>query len=130
VDGTLRAPRGVERVEVEVSVARPGVGSMQVGLLDGDGGVVVEVAIAAGGIEIGTPALRSPESALSVTGPIRVFYDRGIVEVFGGNGLARSEIFYDCPSVRSVVVRGQSVGNEILVPDHGEVQAWELANIW
>jgi beta-fructofuranosidase len=130
-DGTsLRAPRSVDSVEVEVAVARHGVGTLQVDLLDGDRGVVVAVAIAAGNIEVGTSTPPSPRSAAPLTGPIRVFYDGGIVEVFAGNGLARSEIFYDRPLVRSVAVRGQSVGDEILVPGHGEVRAWELANIW
>jgi beta-fructofuranosidase len=130
-DGTgLTAPTGVGSVEVEVEVARQGIGALQVDLLDGDGAVVVEVAAADGGIEVGTSTVPSPASGASLTGPIRVFYDDGIVEVFTGNGLARSEIFYDRPLVRSVAVRGQSVGKQIPVPGLGEVKAWELANVW
>ena len=74
-----------------MAVPRHGVGTLQVDLLDGDGGVVVEVAVADGGIEVGTSTVPSPQSGAFLTGPIRVFYDDGIVEVFAGNGLARSE---------------------------------------
>jgi beta-fructofuranosidase len=128
-DGTiLSTTRDVEAVEVEVAVTGPG--TLRVDLLDKDGGIVVAAAVSAEGIELGTSNTAASPAGAFPAGPVRFFYDGGICEVFTANGVARSEIFYDRPLVRSVAVRGQPMGQQTRDHDRKTVQAWHLANIW
>jgi beta-fructofuranosidase len=122
------ASRGVEAIEVEV--ANSGGGTLWVDLLDQAGAVVVEAAIGGESIDVGTAALPAQPDDWPPAAPVRLFYDGGILEIFTANGLARSEIFYNRPLVRSVAVRGQWVGDHMRDPAHGTVRVWELANIW
>ncbi len=131
---SLRAAKPAEAFEVEVESHE--VETTWVDLLDERGDIVLEVGVGGDGIEIGasiekgTSLVPSAWPAPFPSGPFRLFYDGGICEVFTASGLARSEIFYNRPPVRTVAIRRQSVAEQVREPGNGTVQAWELASIW
>jgi beta-fructofuranosidase len=96
-------------------------------LLDERGDLVLEVAVGESAIEMGRSTLLPMLSGAATLGRVRLFYDGGICEVFTATGRTRSEIFYGCPPVHSIVIRGQPPGTTEVV---ATARGWELANIW
>jgi beta-fructofuranosidase len=126
----LVTDRDAEAVEVEVEVARGGTGAIRIDLLDENDDMVLEAVVGGESIDLGTSPRPASAKGVNPAGTIRLFYDGGICEVFTAHGLARSEIFYNRPGVRSVVVRGPSVDERMRGRHERTVQAWELAGIW
>jgi hypothetical protein len=118
----------LKALEVEVSCTDRT--TVLVDLLDESGTEVLRVAAGEDAIEIGTSALVPVGRDVVTTGPLRLFYDDGICEVFTAAGLGRTEIFYGRPPVRSVTVREQTAGGRPSKPKSATVRAWELASIW
>ena len=129
--------RALDAAEVEVACLE---GSRaEVNLIDGDGAVVVNVAVSSDGIHMGTApasplarAVWAPSGArrMQNTGSLRVFYDRGICEVFSPTGEARAEIFYGCQPVRGVSASRKSAEGRTIPSSSADVRSWELADIW
>jgi hypothetical protein len=124
----LEADRSVAALEVEVAEGGPG--ATVVDLLDEHGGLVVEIAVAEDEIEISLSTVVPATTAALYRGPLRIFYDDGICEVFTAAGQVRTEIFYDRALVRLVAVREVSNGGGLSPVGPEKVRAWELANIW
>lgn len=133
----LRSERALDAAEVEVA-CREG-SRAEVNLIDGDGAVVVNVVVSSDGIHMGTApaspparAVWAPSVARGVqnTGSLRVFYDRGICEVFSPTGEARAEIFYGCQPVRGVSASRKSAEGRTIPSSSADVRSWELADIW
>lgn len=126
-DGAVRleADRGLDAFEVEADCIH---GAVVFDLLDKRGDLVLEVAVGDGAIEMSrSTALPPIPRGAAPLGLVRLFYDGGICEVFTGTGRARSGIFYRCPPVHTIAIRGQSPGSAQVV---GTARAWELASIW
>jgi beta-fructofuranosidase len=129
VDGETGAVRldpgkGLDAFELEATYS--GHGAVLFDLLDEQGDLVVEVGVGQDRIEMSRSALL-PIPPAPTAGTVRLFYDGGICEVFSAAGRVRSEIFYRCPPVSSIAVRGQQPGTAVVVE---MVRAWELASIW
>ncbi|HTT89891.1 MAG TPA: glycoside hydrolase family 32 protein [Acidimicrobiales bacterium] len=122
----LDASHSLEAVEVEVDADA----ALSVQLLDDDGDLVVGVTVDGEVIEVGTTSLPDPRPGSAASGPVRLFYDGGICEVFTATGVVRSEIFYHRPPVRTVLVQSPTASGLGGIPVNGAVKAWELAGIW
>jgi beta-fructofuranosidase len=133
----LQSEGALDAVEVEV-VCREG-NRAEVSLIDGDGAVVVNVVVGSDGIHVGTAPASPSAGAVQVpsgvrgipnTGSLRVFYDRGICEVFSPTGEARGEIFYDCRPVTGVLASWQDAEGQPIPSSSDDVRSWALADIW
>ena len=122
-DGVVRleAARGLDAFEVEADCASSE--AVVFDLLDERGDLVLEVAVGDSAIEMSRSTLLPVPRGAATSGRVRLFYDSGICEVFTANGRARSEIFYRCPQVRSIAIRGQPPGTAEVVGNGTSVGA-------
>jgi hypothetical protein len=130
---TRFASGGPDARALEVIVDGPWLTAVTVSFIDDDGGPAATVRVTSDGSEVhaGAPTAPRPPPPGPLGGPVRVYYDDGVVEIFGPRGQARAEILYARPAVSAIEVSWpEPLGASGPGTGAPGTTAWALSDIW